>query len=247
MALLVAHCGVNFDRYVRLDPITLSRCIQFFKRQRSARAGRDVRLPDGGIATGDGRYCFEGGTHSTNIVEDVYGIVVQNWKENGEVKLAAPLKTFSDMILRVARSRCERTVQLMLTATTTAVTDLKNAMSSVSISDARLTELYDIAVILHPSILDAPIWWNSLTNRLSARPKDSLTVTGIDPIDVRAPTAAYFSTLDQHKRILLANRIFTFEANKVGLDVEGRFLVKSLTTWQLFSHNTKVRPVSLQL
>ena len=60
VSLLVAHCGVNFDRYVRLDPITLSRCIQFFKRKRSARAGRDVRRPDGGIATGDGRYCFEG-------------------------------------------------------------------------------------------------------------------------------------------------------------------------------------------
>jgi hypothetical protein len=116
------------------------------------------------------------------------------------------------------------------------VIDFKNAMVSNDISDARLTELYDIAVILHPSILDAPIWWNSLTNRLSARPKDSLTVTGIDPIDVRSPTAAYFSTLDRHKRILLANRIFTFEADNVGLDVEGRFLVKSLTTWQLFSH-----------
>jgi hypothetical protein len=203
----------------------LSRCIQFFKRQRSARVGRDVRLPDGGITTGDGRYCFEGGTHSTHIVDDVYDIVVQNWKGNGEVKLAAPLKPFSDMILRVARSRCERMVRLMLTATTTAVTDFKNAMVSNDISDARLTELYDIAVILQPSILDAPIWWNSLTNRLSARPKDSLTVTGIDPIDVRSPTAAYFSTLDLHQRVLLANRLFTFEANTVG--IPEKFVINS--------------------
>jgi hypothetical protein len=92
---MVAHCWVNFDKPSRIDHITLARCILHFRRRRAKCAGRAVTPSDGEIATGDGRYCFEGGTHYTNIVEDSYNDVVQNWEGNGDVKLAAPLKKFS--------------------------------------------------------------------------------------------------------------------------------------------------------
>jgi hypothetical protein len=90
-------------------------------------------------------------------------------------------------------------------------------MSSEVLSDAQLAGICDIAVILHPTL------YSLLTDRLIARSQEPLN-------------AKYFNALDRHNRILLANKIFTFESDNIGLDIEGRFSVKLHTTQQLFPH-----------